>query len=122
MSSLGVKLPIVQDHIDGFAVIRDFETLIKQNLKMLILTAPGERIMEPEFGVGMRNYLFENFNNQTYLNIERKIREQVEIYMPMINLLNIGFDGSDIERNTLGLQIFYSVPDIGITDLLQFTI
>ena len=60
MSSLSVKLPITRNTIDGFAMIKDFQTLVKQNFKMLVLTAPGERVMEPEFGVGLRNYLFEN--------------------------------------------------------------
>ena len=48
MSSLSVKLPITRNTIDGFAMIKDFQTLVKQNFKMLVLTAPGERVMEPE--------------------------------------------------------------------------
>ena len=122
MSSLAVKLPINKSSTDGYEMIDDFEALIKQNLKMLVLTAPGERIMEPEFGVGMRNYLFENFNQNTFMNINSKIREQVTKFIPIVNIIEISFEGSDIDRNVLGLQIFYSVPDIGFTDLLEFTI
>ena len=70
MSSFGVALPITKNSIDGFTMIKSFRRLIKQNLKMLILTAPGERVMEPEFGVGLRNFLFQNFLSQTYVLIE----------------------------------------------------
>jgi len=115
MSSLAVKLPITRDTSDSYTMIDDFESLIKQNLKMLILTSQGERIMEPEFGVGIRNFLFENFNDQ-------KIRKQTGMFMPAIKILEVGFAGSDLDRNLLGIQVFYSVPDIGITDLLEFTI
>jgi phage baseplate assembly protein W len=122
MSSLAVKLPITRDTSDSYTMIDDFESLIKQNLKMLILTSQGERIMEPEFGVGIRNFLFENFNDMTYNAINQKIRKQTGMFMPAIKILEVGFAGSDLDRNLLGIQVFYSVPDIGITDLLEFTI
>ncbi len=89
---------------------------------MLVLTAPGERVMEPEFGVGVRKYLFENFNQNTFTKINQDIRMQVNKYMPIVDIIEVQFAGSDVDRNLLGVQIFYSVPDIGFTDLLEFTI
>ena len=86
MSSLSVKLPLVRDIADGFAMIKDFRTLVKQNFKMLIMTNPGERIMIPDFGVGIRQFLFENFNEVTYSRIENRIFEQTEVYMPFIQI------------------------------------
>ena len=35
--------------------------MIKQNLKMLILTNPGERVMDPEFGVGIKQFYLRTF-------------------------------------------------------------
>jgi phage baseplate assembly protein W len=54
MSSLGVKLPLARDASDGYGMIKSFKTMIRQNFKMLLLTSPGERIMEPNFGVGLK--------------------------------------------------------------------
>ena len=122
MSSLSVKLPITRNIIDGFAMIKDFQTLVKQNFKMLVLTAPGERVMEPEFGVGLRNYLFENFNNSIFVDIDFAIREQATVFLPVVNILEINFDTSDPDNNVLGIKILYNLPDVGITDLLEFTI
>ena len=122
MSSLSVKLPITRDTADGFKMIRDFQTLVRQNFKMLILTAPGERVMEPEFGVGLRNFLFENFNNSVFVDIESEIKAQAAIFLPVINITEINFDTSNPDANVLGIQIVYSLPDVGITDLLEFTI
>jgi len=120
--SLAIKLPIRRSSIDGYQMIGDFQTLIRQNLKMLILTAPGERVMEPEFGVGIRNYLFENFNNMTYNTINTKIREQAAKYLPVVDIMEVNFADSDPDRNFLAIKIFFSIPDIGIKDLLEFTI
>ena len=122
MSSFGVALPITKNSIDGFTMIKSFRRLIKQNLKMLILTAPGERVMEPEFGVGLRNFLFQNFGSQTYVLIEARIRDQVSKFMPVVNILNIQFDTSGTDSNTLGIALAYSVPVIGITEMLEITI
>ena len=122
MSALAVRLPITKDSINGYTMIDDFDTLIKQNLKMLILTAQGERIMEPEFGVGIRNYLFENFNNSIYKQIDTNIRKQVEMFMPAIAINEVSFEGSDQDSNLLGVAIFFSIPSIGVKDLLEFTI
>jgi phage baseplate assembly protein W len=96
--------------------------MAKQNFKMLILTNPGERVMYPEYGVGITRYLFENFTNNTYTQIDNRLREQVKIYMPYINIVEVNFNGSDDSRNTLGIRIMYTIPQIGVRDLLEFTI
>ena len=122
MASFGVALPISRDTSDGFAMLKSFKKVVKQNLKMLILTAPGERVMEPEFGVGVRNFLFENFNSSTYEKIRKKINDQASIYMPSIRIEEISFSGESQDLNRLLMQIRFSVPDIGITEMLEFTI
>jgi uncharacterized protein len=122
MSSLAVKLPITRNTADGFTMIKNFKTLINQNLKMLVLTAPGERVMEPAFGVGARQYLFQNFGNDVYQEIAANIRKQVREFMPAVDIQQIDFDDSNPNVHVLGIRIVYSIPDIGVTDLLEFTI
>jgi phage baseplate assembly protein W len=123
MASLAVKLPITRNDVDGYTMIKDFKTLIAQNLKMLILTAPGERVMDPEFGVGIRTYLFENYDSSIYVNIERNIREQVKLYLPVVTIVDISFDRStgNQDRNVLGIRLAYAIPSIGVRDFLEIT-
>ena len=122
MAKLCVKLPITKDDINGYAMIGDFNTLIKQNLKMIILTDPGERVMIPEFGVGIRSYLFENFTGDTFTKIEADIRQQAETYLPVVSIERVLFDDSSQDFNTLGVAIVYSIPALNVKDLLEFTI
>ena len=122
MASIGVALPLTLDDGNGFTMLKSLKRTIKQNFKMLILTNPGERVMEPNFGVGMRRFLFENYHDNITTEIETKIKKQVGIYMPIITITNIQFDASGIDSNKLGVLITYQVPQIGIKDLLQFTI
>ena len=122
MSSLNVKLPITRNDVDGFTMIKDLKSLLNQNLKMIVLTNPGERVMDPNFGVGINAYLFENFNNSIYTDIRNIILEQVSVYLPVITIDSITFDGNNEDQNLLGISISYSIPSIGIKDLLEFTI
>ena len=53
-SGLSVALPLsVSDVFGPYDLNTTFQDLAQQNLKMLILTIPGERIMYPDFGVGL---------------------------------------------------------------------
>ena len=122
MPSYAPALPITRDSSDGFTVIRDFSSLVKQNLKMLLLTIPGERVMEPEYGVGLKTFLFEAFNGNTYSQMDDAIRAQVTMYMPYITIGDIMFSAADQDSNILNVAVKYSIPRIGSTDLLEITI
>jgi len=121
MATLGVKLPITRNSIHGYTMIDDINTLIRQNLKMLILTNPGERVMIPDFGVGIRTYLFENFSDTIFIDLNNTIKKQAQKYLPVIVINDIKFDSTDKDRNKLGIQIAYSIPSLNIKDLLEFT-
>ena len=128
MSGLTPKLPLNIDEINGYALNKNFKEVARQNLKMVILTSPGERIMIPEFGVGIRNYLFENVNTSTFNTIRQRIINQVASYLPYITIRNIEFtsernDGiSGVEpssnSNYVNIQIRYSFPSMFISDTL----
>jgi phage baseplate assembly protein W len=124
MSGMSTKLPLSKDNIDGFALNKGVGSMAAQNLKMLILTNPGERMMVPDFGVGIKTFLFEMMDRDTYTKIEAKIYEQVEKYLPYILITNISF--RDLEKasgsNTLGVRIAYAITTIGASGALNITV
>tara|TARA_R100001224_G_scaffold108392_1_gene84668 strand:+ start:88 stop:456 length:369 start_codon:yes stop_codon:yes gene_type:complete len=122
MASIGVALPLTKSETDGFTMLKRIRDAAKQNLKMLLLTIPGERVMDPDYGVGLKQYLFQNFTNETYTEIDTKIREQISIYMPAIQISEISFSESDQDENSLAVRVSYYLPGISVSDLLQFTI
>jgi hypothetical protein len=121
-SGLSPKLPLQKDASDGYMLNKTYAEMVSQNLKMLILTAPGERIMDPEYGVGIRNYLFEPNNNITYQEIETRIINQVNIHMPFIEVKTTIFGPDEIEHgdpNMFRIQIKYLIKPLQIYDVVE---
>ncbi|HAI38125.1 MAG TPA: hypothetical protein DCM40_08390 [Maribacter sp.] len=112
MAGISPKLPLQLDKRDGIALNKTLKETVKQNLKMLVLTSPGERLMLPEYGVGIRNFLFEQNVSSVRSDIASKIREQVKTYMPFITLEDITFAEMPENSYVLNLAIKYSVPQI----------
>jgi len=122
MSSISLRTPITYDSADGFGMIKTLPQLMRQNLKMLILTNPGERVMDPDFGVGIQRYLFSNFSENYQSKITSKINEQVSLYMPGLIVQDIQFHSLNPDTNSAAFRIVYYLPNIGTSDLLEITI
>jgi phage baseplate assembly protein W len=122
MAGISPKLPLQLNPEDGLALTKTLKEMIKQNLKMLILTAPGERLMIPEYGVGLRNFLFEQNADVTRAALSNAIRDQVRIYMPFVNLGEVIYDFSEVNPQILNLSVLYSVPNIVDVDSLDIEI
>tara|TARA_R110001583_G_scaffold2257_16_gene16714 strand:+ start:846 stop:1229 length:384 start_codon:yes stop_codon:yes gene_type:complete len=125
MPGFSPKLPLVLDQEDGYALTKNLQEVAKQNFKMLVLTNPGERVMDPTFGVGILAYLFENNSPAVYQQIESRIRQQAEKYLPYITVENVQFNGPggnpDAADNFLGVSINYSIQRLGARDTLQIS-
>ena len=121
MQGLSPKLPINYDVFHGgYALHTDFQQLSAQNLKHLVLTAPGERMMLPEFGVGLRNFLFLQ-ENEIEEKIISRIYQQVSFYMPYISITNLEVKRSmdPFINNFISIKIFYSVDPIDVEAVLE---
>jgi len=121
MSSWGPSIPMEHDSSSGFSMNSSIVSEIKQNFKMLVLTMPGERVMIPEYGVGMKRYLFSRFGEDVYLQIKSRITEQTATYLPIITIGNVLFSEADMDGNILAIRIEYSIPSLGVNDSLQVT-
>ena len=122
MAGLAPKLPLRIDDTDGYALIKSYEELARQNLKMLVLTIPGERIMDPNFGVGLKKYLFEPASPGLYGNIEGRIRSQVNNYLPYIKVLKVKFQapqgGDLVDSQLLSVEIKFLIAPLKVKSTL----
>ena len=83
---LGIKMPFGRDNEFGFfGAITSTRERYHTNLKMLLMTAKGERPMVPEYGSELKALLFEQ-NTEAHLDslLEDAITAAVERWMPEI--------------------------------------
>ena len=109
---MGIGINRSSDTGGIFAVNYTTLTQAKDNLKNLILTRKGERIMNPEFGCDIWRLLFEQLSGAGIENrIEASILEAVSIWLPYLNIDSIVFDYDevDIDNNRIFLDIKFSL-------------
>ena len=114
-------IPLALDNTQpGFEHLNDIREVVKQNMKMILLTIPGERVMMPEFGVGIQELLFENINDELTLSeFREKIRNQIKLYLPSVKVESVDFFESDVDNNKIMAHIEYQISSLGILDDLQ---
>jgi phage baseplate assembly protein W len=109
------KFPLKRDNINGYDMITDIKQLIKFHLKNLLLTTPGERISDPEYGIGARRYLFEPLTPGTASRVSDEMRRQIESYLSYVNIIQLSVVQEE-ESNALVIKLNYSIPSLGIRD------
>ena len=126
MAGLSPKLPLVSDPTNGYALNTTYVEVVKQNFMGLILTLPGERIMDPDFGVGVRQYLFEMNDEQVRSEIRSKITQQAAKYLPFIQVLEVTFRSQPedvmVDPNLLFISITYVITTLEFMDKLDISI
>ena len=124
MSGISAKLPL---HFDGhsgkYKLNKTYRDVVKQNFKNMILTSPCERMMDPLFGAGIRNLLFEMDHESLRSEIILRIQEQIDMYMDYITITEISFssplDTLDAAPGTLSIKLRYAVSSLNISDILD---
>jgi len=126
MAGIAVKLPVIRDKENGLALLQNYSEVAAQNLKMLVLTAPGERMMDPEFGVGARRFLFEQMTEETFQRFRAKLIQQQQKYLPYLTIQDVQFasslTGNAVDENYLGIRIYYYNNILRIADVLSLPI
>jgi len=112
--TIGVAFPL--DNVNMFKGTQTLKEQVKSNLINLLLTEPGERVNEPNFGVGLKNLLFEP--NLDVEILKEKINTQIEFYIPTISLSSVDVDSIEDEYK-LFIVISYSFNLDGSSDAIQ---
>ena len=116
------KLPLGRSNTYGYVMNETIRATVEQNLINLLLTIPGERIMDVDFGVGLVKYLFENLSYGTQEKVEREIIDQASKYVPAVTIEDIEFSISDREFSNgtlLSVKLFYSIPSENEIQILE---
>jgi len=111
--SVGLDFPIARvPNQDGyFKTTKTTIDAIKNNIKLLLQTQQGERVFQPNLGMNLRRFVFEQINENTSIEIENNIVDVFETWLPFVELNNIEIntDAENQEHNKIKINITFSI-------------
>ena len=114
--AIGVDIPFSDPGV--FTPNYQTRDAIRNNLINYFLTNPGERPLKPEFGGGLREFIFTQIESDNIEFLKSDIQNKIDTEFGDINLLSIEVFTTP-ENNSLTVQIKYNVPNTGINDELE---
>lgn len=82
---------------------------IEESIRIILGTAKGERVMRPEFGCGIHDYLFESMNATAFTLVEAAVEDALVQWEPRIEVLGVDASREGTERGRLAISIDYRV-------------
>ncbi|MGE3976128.1 MAG: GPW/gp25 family protein [Nitrospira sp.] len=82
---------------------------IRESLRILLTTSPGERILQPAYGCGLHALAFENVSEGVKTEIKDLIDRAVLFFEPRITLNRIDIDDTDQYEGLLKLYLDYTI-------------
>jgi uncharacterized protein len=104
----GWAWPLATNMRGGLAVVSGYEE-IDASLRMIIETTPGERVMRPEFGCAIWDYLFAPIDANTLGGMAQSVREALGRWEPRIDLENVSARVHPNETACVLLEVAYSI-------------
>ena len=127
MAGLAARLPLLISESDGpYDLLQSIKEVAAQNVKMVVFTNPGERIMDINFGVGIKRFLFRQNTRETHDILRSRIREQITRYLPYIKILELQIDSPltnpNMPDNFMKLRLAYKIRPHNLREVLELSI
>lgn len=109
---VGIDLPFSKsDGVDGYFKSTSLTVeAVKNNIRMLINTNKGERLMQPTLGLSLERFLFEQINDQTETIIKDDIQQAFLYWLPFVTINDLKIIRNDNNNeNQLKINIEFFI-------------
>ena len=109
--SVGIDFPfaIVPNKDGYFATTKTTIESVKNNIRLLLQTQKGERIFQPNLGMNIRRFLFEQITEDTQVQIENDIVDTFATWLPFVELREIDIDTSNQDKNQINIKLVFNI-------------
>ena len=115
------KFPLQLGDRSLFEKADEVKKVVFFHLRNLILTHPGEMISDPEYGVGIRRFLFENITSGVLNNITDRIESAINTYLSYLDLVKLEVSAPP-DSNGVNITIAFEIPDLDIVEEVSFDV
>ena len=93
-------------------LVRDYQD-IEESLDILLSTSLGERVLQPDYGCNLNDYMFESLNSTLIGIIKHHVENAILYYEPRIVAENVevtSADSTDLIEGKFTITVTYSIP------------
>ena len=105
---LGVGLAFPVGYSDGDIATAGYEEDVREAILIILQTNPGERVMRPTFGAGLRDFVFEPVSPTTMAMVQKRVEDSLIDWEPRIDIVSVSVTTTD-SLNTLNIAVSYRV-------------
>jgi len=106
---LGVGWAFPVKPANGQLTFSSYEADVERAIPIILLTEPCERPMLPEFGAGLRRFVFEPSSPVTFRAIEQAVQRALTDWEPRINVQDVTVTPDDLEPNLLLIAVDFVI-------------
>lgn len=105
----GWSFPIKPDASAKDIAMVEYEEDIRQSILIILETSPGERLMRPDFGCGLKAMVFEPATHATQAEVKNIVERALVVWEPRIDVRDVSVALNPTTRNALNITISYQV-------------
>lgn len=111
--SVGIDFPFgrVPNQDGYFKTTKTTIESVKNNIRLLLKTEKGERLFQPNLGLALRRFLFEQINEDTNILIENEIVDTFEKWLPFVEIqeLDVNTQPINSDRNQIKIKVTFNI-------------
>lgn len=115
----GWGFPVDTDSTGAVEVV-EAEVDIEEAIRIILGTAKGERVMRPEFGCGIHDYVFSTVNTTTLHMVETSVEEALVEWEPRIDVRSVEVSPGRLDAGELLISIDYRVRQSNVEHNLVY--
>lgn len=104
----GWKFPIVKNDLGSVALSAN-EEKVRESILIILSTAKGERVMRPDFGCDIHEFVFTVINASRLTLIKSAVKEALILWEPRIEVLDVETSTEKIKEGVLYIQVDYKI-------------
>ena len=99
--------------LSGDLITLKNENAIARAVRNIVLTTPGEKFFDPDFGSNVGEILFENVDDITAVSIEDEIKSCLSNYEPRVEIINVNVE-PNFDENQFDVLITYRIIGVDL--------
>jgi phage baseplate assembly protein W len=111
---IGIKYPLKKsNNTEGyFESTEQTIDAVKQNVRNYLKTKKGERMMQPDLGLNLDKYIFEQISDDTIIAMQNEIIDGFGLWFPFLNIEDIVINADQLDqfgKNTINIEVIFSL-------------